>query len=437
MNGIEGQILRTESGRECRVEKLLGSGGQGEVYRVIVNNQPMALKWYYPNYIKGDPHLKERLENAIKKGPPNDRFLWPMEMVYDPKGKTFGYIMPLREPRFKGIADLMKGHINPTFRSLCTVGYELADSFLQLHAKGLCYSDISYGNVFIDPDTGEVRICDNDNVVVTGTDTVGVLGTPRFMAPEIVRGEARPSVETDLFSLAVLLFYIFFMHHPLEGEKEAKIHCFDIPAMNKLYGYEPVFIYDPNDSSNRPVRGIHDNAIIYWEGEIYPKFFYDLFTRAFTEGLHDPKKRVRESEWRKAFVRLRDSIIYCQICGAQNFYDTEKLRANRNHICWYCNTVIHLPPRIKIENIVVVLNYDTKLYPYHLDDTVYDFSKPIAEVVRHPTQKNVWGLKNLTNENWYVTKPDGTILEVQPNRSITISLGIKINFGKANGEINI
>ncbi len=67
------------------------------------------------------------------------------------------------------------------------------------------------------------------------------------MAPEIVRGEAVPGTQTDLFSLAVLLFYMFVMHHPLEGKKELAIKCLDLPAMKKLYGTEPLFIFDPVD----------------------------------------------------------------------------------------------------------------------------------------------------------------------------------------------
>jgi serine/threonine protein kinase len=49
-------------------------------------------------------------------------------------------------------------------------------------------------------------IADNDNVSVDGAGVLGVLGTPRFMAPEIVRGETVPSTQTDLFSLSVLIF---------------------------------------------------------------------------------------------------------------------------------------------------------------------------------------------------------------------------------------
>ena len=79
-------------------------------------------------------------------------------------------------------------------------------------------------------------ICDNDNVSANGIDNSSVYGTPRFMAPEIVMGRASPSRNTDLYSLAVLLFYMFMMGHPLEGKLEAEIKCMDIHAMNKLYG---------------------------------------------------------------------------------------------------------------------------------------------------------------------------------------------------------
>src|SRR5207244_4661707 len=128
-------------------------------------------------------------------------------------------------------------------------GVELADGALLLHAgKGLCYRDINYNNVFFDPDTGEVRVCDNDNVDINGQPgEIG--GTPSFMAPEIVRGEALPSIETDRHSLAVLLFLMFLMHHPLEGRREAAIHCLDNPARRQLYGAQPVFIFDPSDPS--------------------------------------------------------------------------------------------------------------------------------------------------------------------------------------------
>lgn len=431
-------VVRTEaSNMDCAVEQYLGGGGQGEVYRAKLGGQDVALKWYFPHYLTQDERLRERLEMAIKAGPPSDRFLWPQELASSAEVDAFGYVMPLREGRFKGIVDLMKRRVDPSFRALARSGFELAHNYLELHSRGLCYRDISFGNIFFDPQTGEVRICDNDNVDVNGKEgPIG--GTPRFMAPELVRGEAMPTTQTDLFSLAVLLFYMFMIHHPLEGKKELAIHSFDLPAMRRLYGTDPVFIFDPADDSNRPVQGYHDNAILYWE--IYPEFLKTLFVKSFTDGIRDPDGgRVRESQWRLGMARLADSVIHCGHCKAENFYDAEKLKVTggKRPTCWNCKQEIVLPFRIRIGKNVVMLNSDTLLYPHHVDEhRRYDFTSPVAEVSRHPTNPSVWGLKNVSGERWVRVTTDGQAKEIAPGQNVSLAKGTKIQFGKSEGEIN-
>jgi len=432
------QTVQTETtGLPCTVEQFLGGGGQGEVYRAKLSGQTVALKWYFPASATNEQ--RAALETLVKKGPPNEKFLWPMELASAQGIAGFGYIMPLRESRYKGIVDLMKRRIEPTFRALATAGLELSHSYLQLHAEGWCYRDISFGNVFFDPDTGAVLICDNDNVTVDGEAEGGVLGTPRFMAPEVVRGEALPSTQTDLFSLSVLLFYMLIVHHPLEGKRELEIHCLDLPAMTKLYGTDPLFIFDPDDDSNRPVPGYQDNALAFWP--IYPQFLRDLFTQAFTGGLRDPQNdRVRESEWRAAMVRLRDSIVYCAHCGAENFYDAGALKASggKPGSCWSCRKEIRLPPRMRIEKNIIMLNHDTRLYPHHIDDQrMYDFAQPVAAMTQHPQDPNVWGLKNVGDEKWVITTAGGTIKDVEPGNSVRLAVGTKVNFGQVEGEIRL
>jgi DNA-binding helix-hairpin-helix protein with protein kinase domain len=433
--GVGQKVDALSSGRPCTVEEFLGGGGQGEVYRATLDGKAVALKWYRPSAATAEQ--RAAIETLIRKGPPTDRFLWPMELVTAADQPGFGYVMPLREPRYKGIVDLMKRRIEPAFGALATAGLELSNSYLQLHAKGLCYRDISFGNVFFDPDTGDILICDNDNVAVDGG-RGGVLGTPRFMAPEVVRGEALPSTQTDLFSLAVLLFYMLMVHHPLEGAREAAIRCLDLPAMTRLYGTEPLFIFDPRDASNRPVAGVHDNAITFWP--IYPQFVRDLFTRAFTDGIRDPQNgRVRESEWRAAMVKLRDALMYCAGCGAENFYDAEALRAPGGGLrtCWACGKQLRLPPRIRVGRSVVMLNHDTQLFPHHVDDRkLYDFSRPVAAVSQHPSDPSIWGLKNLSPEKWVISASDG-MRDVAPGRSVTLALGTKIHFGHLEGEVRV
>jgi serine/threonine protein kinase len=431
------QRVRAEtSGMMCEVKQFLGGGGQGEVYSADLGGMLVALKWYFST--SATPHQRAILETLTKKGPPNEKFLWPIELASSLSVLGFGYVMPLREPRYKSIVDLVKNRVAPSFRSLATAGLELSHSYLQLHSKGLCYRDISFGNVFFAPATGEVLICDNDNVTVDGDEKVSVLGTPRFMAPELVRRETVPSTKTDLFSLAVLLFYMFMIHHPLEGKKESSIRCLDQAAMTKLYGSEPTFIFDPDDRSNEPLPGYHDNALTYWP--IYPLFLRNLFIKAFTDGIKDPANgRVRESEWRGAMVRLRDSILYCSSCGSENFYDGDALRISDGGSlhCWSCKAELRLPFRLRIgRNTIIMLNHDTKLYPHHLDDQkMYDFSQPVAEVTQHPTNPNIWGLKNVSGKRWVVAKADGTIQEVEVGRSVTLAKETKIQFGNTEGEI--
>jgi hypothetical protein len=149
---------------------------------------------------------------------------------------------------------------------------------------------------------------------------------------------------------------------------------------------------------------------------------------------------VRESEWRAVMVRLRDAIIYCSYCSLENFYDADKLKATGGNpgLCWSCAAQLMLPPRIRINKQVVMLNYDTQLFPHHIEDgRLYDFSKPVAAVTQHPTNKNLWGLKNLSQGKWVSTGTDGRISDIEPGRSISLNLGTKIQFGETEGEIRL
>ncbi len=411
------------------VNQYIGGGGQGEVYKCTGENTQYAVKWYYPH--SAVKEQRDTIENLIKKGPPNNHFLWPIDIV-ESTSAGFGYIMPLREDRFKSIIHLMKRDAEPSFKALCTVGFQLADSFMKLHSMGYSYRDISFGNVFFNPADGDTLICDNDNVAVDGMKQPMIAGTPRFMAPEIVRGESIPSRYTDLYSLSVLLFYILFVHHPLEGKREYDIRCLDIHAMNRLYGFDPLFIFDPNDSSNAPVPGYHENPLLFWR--VYPHFIKELFTKAFTEGLHDAiHGRVAESIWRANMIRLRDSIIYCPICGVENFYDREKVLQGYKQQCWNCGATLPAPMRIKLGETVIVLNDDTELFPHHLGE-FYDFTRVIGKVVKHPTEE-IYGIRNCSPMVWKVRTVEGSEIEVPIGKTAAIREGNIIKFGKVEGEL--
>ena len=318
-----------------------------------------------------------------------------------------------------------------------STGLNLAQAFLLLHSQGFAYRDISFGNFFLEPSSGEVLVCDLDNVGVDGKPHNQVGGTAEFMAPEIIRGEAHPSAETDLHSLAVLLFYIFIMNHPLEGKLEAACPVLGPEAKSNLYGRNPVYIAHPTDESNRPLRRHHDNFIAFWP--IYPHFLKKLFERSFTAGLSDPSARVRETEWRAAMVQLRDVLVYCGSCHMENFLPLKDggVMMTRAITCWKCQRQVIPPFCLQVEKAWVALNHDTELYPHHIDaQALYDFSRPVASVQKHPQDPSRWGLRNLSSGPWTATDSSGQRLVVDPGRSISLGAGTTVQFGQSVGRIS-
>lgn len=405
------------------IDALLGQGGQGAVYRAFTaNGQHLAVKWYFSDSATAEQRAS--LELLIERGAPSPRFLWPLDLVERNGDSSFGYAMDIRPPAYKGLADLLAGRVEVNLTTLSTMGRELAEAYLMLHNQGLCYRDVSYGNVFFDPDTGRVLICDNDNVGVNGASTSRVLGTRRFMAPEIVRREALPSIATDHYSLSVLLFMTFMVGHPLIGRREREFHGWDaVTAETVLFGTDPLFIYDPADGRNAPDPELHAAVIANWD--LYPEYVQALFTQAFTTGLHDATEgRVRDGVWRLAFARLHDLVRVCPLCGKQNFFDPARAKAK----CWSCAGELLPPLRLRFERSLLVLADDTRVHRHHLQ-LDYDYTNPIGRVVQHPERPGVWGLANTGQGAWVVSLPDGRGRIVEPGQTIGLIRGMRVDFG--------
>jgi DNA-binding helix-hairpin-helix protein with protein kinase domain len=328
---------------------------------------------------------------------------------------------------------------DPTFRLLTTIGRNLVDAFHALHSRGLCYRDISLNNLFVDPETAEIAICDNDNVGIDGGE-VFVKGTNQFMAPEIVRDDAVPSVVvpslvTDLYSLSVFLFIMFVRGHPLEGIRTESTyswvesqHVSQHDLMRRHFGLDPLFVFDPKDSSNCPLPG--SPMFTYWNA--YPEFFKAKFTRAFTTGLMDASLtgRITAGEWRGALARLSDSVAECR-CTAAVFYD----RDNPGQKCWNCNDSLEVPPLLELSGNTIVLCPDAVVTSHHLNrDKRHDSHEAIVE--SYPGRPNELTLRNLSASSWTVELEEGGQKIVEPAQRLHVR-PMTINFGPTRGTIRV
>lgn len=202
---------------------------------------------------------------------------------------------------------------------------KLARAVRRLHAAGLAHSDLSYKNVLVDPVSGNSCIIDADELVVPGKYDAGVLGTPDFIAPEVMEtktlkiddpNKKLPSIATDRHALAVLIYMYLLNRHPLRG---GKVWDLDPAKDEELsMGKNALFIEHPTNKINRVKSQDLDKSQLP-QGDptklpytICGPYLKKLFDKAFIDGLHNPSDRPSAAEWEDALVKTCDLVQPCQ-----------------------------------------------------------------------------------------------------------------------------
>lgn len=415
----KGDKVSLTNGSQAVIVNELGRGGQGIVYLVEVGGQKMALKWYIN---KPSDWFYKNLEENISKGAPSEAFLWPEYLTMKQQG-TFGYVMKLRPKGYFEFGQYLLARVQ--FKSLDAIvnaAMKICEGFKALHLSGLSYQDLNDGNFFIHPETGDVLICDNDNVAPEGENS-GILGKARYMAPEVVTGAKMPSKQTDRYSLSVVLFLLFYGNHPLEGARVLACPCMTEKYEKQFYGSDAIFIYDPTNKNNLPVRGVHNNVMRKWPA--FPAILREAFLKEFShECLTNQDARCLERDWQKTIQKVRDMLVVCPECNQETF--VEDASAPK---CINCGKTFALPGTLKINDRSVLLTPNTKVY-IDMDN------KPDIQVVGVPGDKYPVQLKNITTNNWTVETPSGKLKAIEPNQCMPVKAGLKVNLmGTVKGEI--
>lgn len=425
-----GKIIPTCSGIPAKVVKYLAEGGQGAVYVVEYGGEKKAMKWYKDGALKNSDLFYKNLVKNAEKGSPDPAFLWPITATEQVDG-SFGYIMDLRTEGYYELCDFTLAKVTFTsFKAATEACIRIVSAFRLLHNSGYCYQDMNDGNFFINPKTGDVRICDNDNITANKTDTF-ILGTPRYMAPEIVvsGGREKPNTQTDRFSLAVVLFMILCMNHPLEG-KHWLVPCLTPAMEKKLYGSDAVFIFDRDDDSNRPVKGVHDNVLQRWK--YMPSYIQDAFFTAFSkEAIHNPARRLRELDWLKVLVRFQSDIVRCPHCRNEVFIqDASDTR------CDDCGRTVEVKHTLKLADYSITAAKGTRIYRCQLGAcNADDALDRIGVIVSRDDDPNMLGFRNMTKDTFLAITPSGKQKQLKAGDVVPLKAGITLQLpgGKAIG----
>lgn len=411
----EGEQISTTSGDAVKIIELLGEGGQGEVYKVLYKGKEKALKWY-TDLGKNPDDFRQNLKDNIEKGSPNACYLWPQALT-EWKYGSFGYIMELLPKGYYEMSKFMIGNVHfNSWKTAVDAALNMVMAFRLLHNKGRSYQDLNPGNFFIQPNTGEVLIGDNDNIAPTG-ENMGILGKPRYIAPEIVRGENLPDTASDRYSLAVLLFIMFCYGHPLEGKTGTPFVMTPENSM-VIYGTHPVFVFDPKDDSNRPIPGVHNTVLTLWN--CLPSYMQDIFRKAFSQESLMKKRRVIEYDWLKALARFRSDIRPCPYCGNEVF-----LESGEDTPCDVCGKLVKVKNRIAFSEYRIPAEPGSRIYRIQLGTV--DFEKaldPVAVILANPQNRNDVRIRNLSDERWNATTPSGKSKQLQHKEMAPVKAGI-------------
>ena len=427
------------------IEKKLGEGGQGQVILVSKENtqEKYAIKWYHKN--AATDGQKSRIQTLIDTGAPESNldginFIWPIEMVtFSASPDSFGYVMPIIDTsKFKTFQEIRRSRVKqPNVSVLSRISLLLVKSLEIIHSKGCAYCDINTGNIMFDVESGDIVICDVDNIV-TNNSKVEIMGVWEFMAPEVALGKSMPNRDTDLYSLAVLLFTLWVWEHPMDGDITLnQKYCMDIPAKKEHFARNPIFAYHPEGNRNCAKKvQILSTARERWN-RMCPDKLKSMFIKVFTDGVNNVLNRVTTPEWINLFAMLSVNSINCPFCTAINVWDGE----NTGCKCFNCKNEIPLGLCLRISKAhstkIILVQNDITLNLYHLGTSTYDNSslKGFGIIVEHPKMKGVFGLRNLTEKSWTYNPPSEEAVEIKPNEAKPLKPGGTILIDNCKIEI--
>ncbi|HXV60106.1 MAG TPA: protein kinase [Vicinamibacteria bacterium] len=214
-----------------RLTELLGSGGMGEVHLAEDTQlkRQVALKFLHPAH-EADARSRERLQREAEAAAALDHpFICKVYEVGEWDGRLF--IAMEHVPGDTLAARLKQGPFG--WRDAVRLGIEMAEALDKAHERGIVHRDFKPSNVLMTEhehvkvmDFGLARqtepLASAEKTRSELTKSGVLVGTPAYMSPEQLRGEAATPA-SDLFSLGIVLFEMLTGRHPFDASMGAAL----------------------------------------------------------------------------------------------------------------------------------------------------------------------------------------------------------------------
>lgn len=296
-----------------RLEKRLGGGAAGDIYRVAQHPELVAKIYRTPEDRR---QYQGKVEDMIRRAPNLPpiveggktyvQIAWPTAILSDRAGDFLGFVMPIVD--FKAATELENVLQRSSRQNLglpefyggrLLLAANLAALMAELHAQAHYFIDMKPVNVRFYPGAWYLAILDTDGFSIQGTQRWPAHQFSfEYIAPEAV-GKTPPQlgIEQDLFALAVIVFRLLNNGvHPYQGIDRQD----NAPTAIQDRIFAGLYAYGRRPSSRvAPARAsIHESL---------EDSTRSLFDRAFTG---HPAARPTAREWNDHLRKLVTGKIF-------------------------------------------------------------------------------------------------------------------------------
>jgi serine/threonine-protein kinase len=203
------------------LEEALGHGGMGTVHRAAQRSggPDLAVKLLQPAFCQ-DPKVVARFvqERSIMLGVAGDHVVRVHDMVVE--GDKLAIVMDYVPDG--NLRSYLAAHAPLSRASYLDITSQVLVGLVAVHDAGIVHRDIKPANLLVDSADGQLQIKVSDfgiSRVMEGphlTSMSSSIGTPTYMAPELVTG-AEETPAADVYAVGILLYEMVAGQTPFAG----------------------------------------------------------------------------------------------------------------------------------------------------------------------------------------------------------------------------
>jgi tetratricopeptide (TPR) repeat protein len=200
------------------LRELVGRGSFGEVYRAWDPDlqREVGLKLLVPRPSQTEAPFEEVRREARALAAVRHPNILPVYGVDRHEGRV-GFWTDFVHG--KTLAALVREQGPFGYREAALIGQDVCRALSAVHRAGLLHRDIKAENVMRE-EGGRILLMDFGLSALGGSQR-NFAGTPRYMAPELLRGEGATTA-SDLYAVGVLLFFLVTGQYPGDGGSDAR-----------------------------------------------------------------------------------------------------------------------------------------------------------------------------------------------------------------------